>query len=100
MARLGRMTRSRRCPAGHGSSPIRRDRGDRARVVAALGPAAARELLEVLDRSDADRDGLIGRLHARSDAEWLAELLMDLEDEVGEISRLRLIEELRGSLGR
>lgn len=66
------------------------------RVVAALGPAAADELLDVLERSDADRAELIGRLHARDDdATWLAELLIDLEDEVGEIARLRLDDELR-----
>jgi hypothetical protein len=60
------------------------------RVVAALGEAAARELLEVLEQSDADRAALIGRLHVRDDAAWLADLLMDLEDDVGEIARLRL----------
>jgi hypothetical protein len=41
----------------------------------------------VLERSDADRAGLIGRLSLRDDAAWLAELLMDLEDDVGEIVR-------------
>jgi hypothetical protein len=65
------------------------------RVVAALGEPAARELLEVVERSDADRAALIGRLHVRGDARWLAELLMDLEDEVGEIARLRLAQGLR-----
>jgi hypothetical protein len=68
------------------------------RVVAALGEPAARELLDVLQRSDADRAALIGRLHIRDDAAWLAELLMDLEDEVGEIARLRLVHELRNRL--
>jgi hypothetical protein len=62
------------------------------RVVAALGEPAARELLEILERSDADRAALIGRLHVRDDAAWLAELLMDLEDDVGEIARLLLME--------
>jgi hypothetical protein len=52
-------------------------------VVVALGEPAARELLEVLERSDADRAALIGRLHVRDDAAWLAELLMDLEDDLG-----------------
>lgn len=52
------------------------------RVIAALGEPAARELLEVLERSDADRAALIGRLHVRDDAAWRAELLMDLEDDV------------------
>jgi hypothetical protein len=54
------------------------DLGDR--VVVILGEQAARELLGVLGRPDADRAALIGRLHLRDEAEWLAELLMDLED--------------------
>jgi hypothetical protein len=37
-------------------------------VVAALGEPAARELLEVLGRSDADRAAVIGRLHLRHNA--------------------------------
>lgn len=68
-------------------------------VVAALGDTAARELLTVLERSDADRAKLIGRLYARDDARWLAELLMDLEDDIGEVARLRLIASLRLELG-
>jgi hypothetical protein len=52
----------------------------------------------VLERSDADRAALTGLLHVRDDAAWLAELLMDLEDEVGEISRFRLIDALRWEL--
>jgi len=70
------------------------------RVVAALGPAAAGELLGILERSDADRAALIGRLYLRDDAGWLAELLMDLEDEDGEIPRLALTYALRRTLGR
>jgi hypothetical protein len=69
------------------------------RVVAALGEPAAREFLEVLERSDADRAAVIARLHARDDAAWLAELLMDLEGDVGEIARLRLVEGLRRAVG-
>ena len=69
------------------------------RVVAALGEPAARELLRTLERSDEDRAALISRLHARADARWLAELLIDLEDERGEIARLVLVEELRRTLG-
>jgi len=57
------------------------------RVVEALGEPAARELLDAITRSDADRAALIGRLYARADAEWLAELLMDLEGEEGEPAR-------------
>ena len=68
------------------------------RVVAALGPSAAGELLEVLERSDADRAALIGRLHIRDDAAWLAELLMDLEGEEGEIARLSLVDSLRQAI--
>jgi hypothetical protein len=70
-----------------------------ARVVAALGEPAARELLGVLERSDEDRAALIGRLHVRDDAAWLAELLMDLEDDVGEVARLRLVDALRREVG-
>jgi hypothetical protein len=68
------------------------------RVIAALGVPAARELLDVLERSDADRAALIGHLHARDDGTWLAELLIDLEGEEGEIARLRLAEALRRTL--
>ena len=71
-----------------------------ARVVAALGEASARELLNILKRSDADRAALIGRLHVRDAAAWLAELLIDMEDDVGEIVRVRLIDELRRALKR
>jgi hypothetical protein len=75
------------------------DVGDR--VVVVLGEPAARELLEALERSDADRAALTGRLHLRDDAAWLAELLIDLEDDVGEkIARVRLVEELRRTLER
>jgi hypothetical protein len=41
------------------------------RVVSLLGEAAARELLEVLERPDADRAALIARLQARDDAACL-----------------------------
>jgi hypothetical protein len=64
-----------------------------ARVVAALGEAGARELLDVLTRSEADRAALIGRLSLRADAEWLAELLIDLEED--EPARLHLVAALR-----
>lgn len=69
------------------------------RVVAALGEPAARELLGILERSDADRAALIGRLHLRDDAAWLAELLIDLEYDVGEIARLRLVHAMRREIG-
>jgi hypothetical protein len=60
-----------------------------------LGRAAASEPLDVLEWSDKDRAALIARLHVRDDAAWLAELLIDLEDDVGEFARLRLLHELR-----
>jgi hypothetical protein len=53
----------------------------------------------VLERPDADRAALIGRLYVRGDAAWLAEMLMDLEDEVGEMARLRLVDALRAHFG-
>jgi hypothetical protein len=68
------------------------------RIVAALGEPAAREFLGVLERSDVDRAALIGRLSLRDDAAWLAELLIDLEDDVGEIVRMRLVDVLRKEL--
>ena len=71
---------------------VNEDRPARRRCV---GETAAREVLE---RSDADRAALIGRLHVRDDAAWLAELLIDLEDDVGEIARLRLVDALRSAL--
>jgi hypothetical protein len=43
-----------------------------ARVVLSLGRSAAEELLEVLQRRAEERAALIGRLHARDEARWLA----------------------------
>jgi hypothetical protein len=53
----------------------------RERIVDAVGEAGAAELLDVLTRPDADHAALIGRLHQREDAAWLAELLIDLEED-------------------
>jgi hypothetical protein len=64
------------------------------RIVAALGEPAARELLDVLTRSDADRAALIGRLHLREDASWLTELLIDIESDPDDITRVELIRAL------
>jgi hypothetical protein len=63
------------------------------RVIAAVGEAGARELLDALTRPEADRAALIGRLALRDDAEWLAELLTDLE--VDEVARLNMVNALR-----
>jgi hypothetical protein len=69
------------------------------RVVAALGPAAAGELLEMLERSDADRAALIGRLPLR-DGRTVARLAADRpRDDAGEIARLQLLEALRREVG-
>jgi hypothetical protein len=51
---------------------------------------AARELLDVLNRSDADRAALIGRLYARADARWLAELLIDIDIDSDDITRMHI----------
>jgi hypothetical protein len=55
------------CTAGlrHSRPAVVEDVG--ARVVAALGQPAARELLEVLEWSDGEATALIGRLHACAD---------------------------------
>ncbi|MDP9331249.1 MAG: hypothetical protein M3P11_11500 [Actinomycetota bacterium] len=66
-----------------------------ARIVAALGEPAARELLDVLTRTEEDRAALIGRLSQREDAAWLAELLIDIESDTHDITRLELIRALR-----
>ena len=69
-----------------------------ARIVAALGEPAARELLDVLTRDDTDRAALIGRLHKRHDTTWLAELLMDIESDPDDITRMQIIEALLRTL--
>jgi hypothetical protein len=50
-------------------------------VADAVKEAGAAELLDVLTAPDADRAALIGRIHQREDAEWLAELLIALEED-------------------
>ncbi len=49
----------------------------------------------MLTRSDADRAALIGRFHLREDAAWLAELLIDIEED--ELVRLQITDALRRS---
>jgi hypothetical protein len=67
-----------------------------ARIVDVLGEGGARELLDVLRRSEEDRAALIGRLHLREDAAWLAEPLTDLE--VDEVARSVLVDALEQTL--
>jgi hypothetical protein len=68
------------------------------RIVAALGEPAARELLDLLTRPDADRAALIGRLHLRDDAGWLADLLIEIESDPDDLVRLQLIGALQAVL--
>jgi hypothetical protein len=62
------------------------------RIVGALGPGAAQDLLDALTRSEVERSKLIGRLHVRDDAARLAELLIDIE--VDEPIRLQVVDAL------
>ena len=64
------------------------------RVVTMLGEPAARQLLDVLTRSEEDRAALIGRLSQRDDASALAEMLIEIETDPDGITRLRLIDGL------
>jgi AbiU2 len=68
-------------------------------VVRQLGEGIARELLDVLKRTPEDRAALIGRLYSRSDGRWLAEALMDIEEDPDDLIRLRLIAELERMFG-
>ena len=65
------------------------------RVVEVLGPGTARELLDVLTRGEEDRAALVGRLSQRDDASALAEMLIEIEADPDDITRLRLIDGLR-----
>ncbi len=65
-------------------------------IIEAVGRGGAAELLDAITRPDADRAALIGRLSSWDDAQWLAEILIDLETD--EIARLHLAEGLRLSL--
>ena len=67
------------------------------RIVAAIGEAGARELLDVLTRPDDERAAMIGRLHQRDNARWLAELLIEIESDPDDITRLQLIDALRAA---
>ena len=57
-----------------GSSPLNDESAALGRrVVGILGEGAARELLDVMTRSEEDRAAIIGRLSQRDDATVLAE---------------------------
>jgi hypothetical protein len=63
--------------------------------VAAVGERGEGELLDVLTGSEADRAALIGGLWLRADGEWLAEVLVDLEED--EPARLHLVVALKAA---
>jgi hypothetical protein len=67
-------------------------------IVTAIGPAASAELLEMLSRSEEERAAVIGGLALRDDASWLADLLVEIESDPDDITRLRLIHALREML--
>ena len=65
-------------------------------IIDAVGHGGAAELLDAITRSEEDRAALIGRLTLRDDAQWLAEVLIDLETD--EPARLQMAETLRLAL--
>jgi hypothetical protein len=71
---------------------VRRPHRPGKRVVGILGEGASSDLLDVITRSEDDRAALIGRLSQRQDALWLAELLIEMETDPYDITRLRLID--------
>ena len=52
----------------------------------------------MLTRTEADRAALIDRLSQREDARWLAEMLIDIESDPEDITRLQMIGALRRTL--
>jgi hypothetical protein len=66
-------------------------------IVSALGEAGARQLLNALDHSEAERAAAIAELDIGGDSAWLADLLTDLE--MDEPARLRVAGGLRSALG-
>lgn len=70
-----------------------------ARATSMLGTLAVEELLEAFEKSEEDRAALIGRLYVRDEARWLAELLIEIEEDPDDLVRLNLIAALRRGLG-
>ena len=68
------------------------------RIVATLGEPAARKLLDVLTRSEADRAALIGRLSQRENGAWLADLPIEIETDPDDLIRLQIAEASRRAL--
>lgn len=67
-------------------------------MVQLLGVPAAQAFLDALTRSDEDRADLVRRLYAREDARWLAEVLIEIEEDPDDLTRIRLIADLREAL--
>jgi hypothetical protein len=68
------------------------------RSIDILGRRGAEELLDVLQRTEAERAALIGRLWQRTDVRILADALIDLDED--EIARHELIRSLDAELTR
>jgi len=68
------------------------------RLVELLGLGACRELLDILQRRSNERASLIGRLHQREDASGLTELLIEIESDPDDITRLRVMDALQRAL--
>jgi hypothetical protein len=77
-------------PLVHALEPI----GDE--IIDAVGVDAAVQILEAITRPEADRVTLTRRLKIRADAQWLADLLVELE--VDEPVRVLVAEALRVAL--
>jgi hypothetical protein len=70
------------------------------RLLEVLGTNACRELLDALKRSDGERASLIGRLCKREGASWLADLLIEIESDPDDITRIRLVDALQRGLSQ
>ena len=67
-------------------------------IIATIGEPAARGLLDVLTRPEPERAALIGRLSQYEGATGLARLLIDMESDPEDITRLQVVEALRQAL--
>jgi hypothetical protein len=64
------------------------------RLIYEQGPELARELADTLLRTKADRVNLAGRLYGDG-VDWLADLLLELENEIDDRARDRIVAEVR-----
>jgi len=68
------------------------------RVIDLVGEKNARSLLKILTLADDDRVVFVARLHQRTDARALADVLTDIESDPDDLVRLRLIGALQDRL--